>query len=105
MIKYDILQIANTKGCDYAFMSYKFAQSHGFNIIRDYEVTYKGYLSWNEDADPYNILEDLFCKFNQSRPEDFKGHSLSVSDIVILHYADKPSRFFYCDSFGWKEII
>ena len=108
MMKYNILQIADISrtGCDYAFMNYKFAQSHGFNITRDYKVTYTGYLtSWNEDADPYNILEDLFCQFNQSRPIDFHGHSLSVSDIVILHCENKPSRFFYCDSFGWEEII
>jgi len=30
-------------------------------------------------------LEDIFIKFNEDRPKDFQGHSLSVSDIVVLN--------------------
>ena len=41
----------------------------------------------------------MFEKFNIDRPEDFKGHSLSVSDVVIME--DKP---FYVDSVGFKPL-
>ena len=37
--------------------------------------------------------------FNEHRPEDFKGHSLSVSDVV-----ERPDGFLYCDDFGWMEL-
>ena len=37
------------------------------------------------------------------RPDDFKGHSLSMSDIVAL-IDDKGTRWYYCDWIGWKDI-
>lgn len=46
----------------------------------------------------YN-LEDVFEMFNLNRPQDFRGHSLSVSDIVYM-----DGKYFYCDSFGWQCI-
>lgn len=52
-----------------------------------------------EDKKDSVILEDIFRKFNIGRPKDFKGHSLSVSDIVELD-GDK----YYCDSFGFVKL-
>ena len=48
-------------------------------------------------------LENLYYIFNQARPEDFKGHSLSVSDIVALK-RDGVVSYYYCDSVGFREI-
>lgn len=48
-------------------------------------------------------LDDLFEVFNIRRPSDFKGHSLSVSDVVVLKI-DDVRRAFFCDSFGWTEV-
>ena len=48
-------------------------------------------------------LEQIFQKFNIDRPEDFKGHSLSVSDIVTL-YRDGEETAHYVDSFGFQEV-
>lgn len=59
----------------------------------EYEDDFKGHTK-NE------ILDQLFYKFNMNCPEDFKGHSLSVSDIVILD----DSNIYYCDSYGWQEV-
>ena len=42
--------------------------------------------------------------FNYTHPEDFKGHSLSVSDIVILTNSDSIRKMYYCDLYGWSEI-
>ena len=52
-----------------------------------------------EDLTNDDILEKIFCIFNMHRPEDFKGHSLSVGDIVIL-----DEQAYICDIFGWNKI-
>ena len=67
-----------------------------------YEVTYYADLPamW-QDAPNNEVLEELFQVFNLSRPQDFEGHSLSVSDVIALkrngevsvHFLDKqPER-------------
>ena len=48
-------------------------------------------------------LEDIFTQFNIDRPEDFRGHSLSVSDVVVLHQNGENTCHFV-DSFGYKEV-
>lgn len=64
--------------------------------LDDYDKVYSGEI---EGDNTEEILEDLFYMFNCHHPEDFKGHSLSVGDIVEL-----GEEFWYCDSFGWKQI-
>lgn len=50
-------------------------------------------------------LEDVFTLFNSRRPEGFRGHSLSVSDVVEVEDAvGITPGFYFCDSFGFKEI-
>lgn len=50
-------------------------------------------------------LEDVFTLFNSGRPEGFRGHSLSVSDVVeVEDAAGITPGFYFCDSFGFKEI-
>ena len=50
-------------------------------------------------------LEDVFVLFNSGRPEDFRGHSLSVSDVVeVEDAASITPGFYFCDSIGFKEI-
>jgi len=49
------------------------------------------------------ILEELFQMFNLSRPQDFEGHSLSVSDVIALKRNGKVSVH-YVDSIGFKEL-
>ncbi|MBQ7586580.1 MAG: DEAD/DEAH box helicase family protein, partial [Lachnospiraceae bacterium] len=48
-------------------------------------------------------LDDLYEKFNIAHPEDFKGHSMSVSDVVVLH-KDAQDRAYFVDSFGFTEV-
>lgn len=55
------------------------------------------------DEDPARILDNLFAEFNVHRPEDFMGHSLSVSDIVALKQNGIVS-YHFCDSVGFKEL-
>ena len=74
------------------------AQPDGIDS-RIYDLTYDGYV----DA---KNLEDVFTLFNTDRPDDFRGRSLSVSDVVKVVSSDsgvKPG-YYYCDSFGFKEV-
>ena len=70
--------------------------------IKNYEVIYNAYLDEFVDEVPddiYQALNIIYNIFNAHRPEDFHGHSLSVSDIVKINGVN-----YYCDSWGWKEI-
>lgn len=59
-----------------------------------YEAEYTG-----GETETNDILEDLFTIFNISKPEGFKGRSLSVSDIVVVDGVP-----YYCDIFGFEKI-
>ena len=55
------------------------------------------------DDDTGRILENFYYIFNDERPGDFVGHSLSVSDIIALKQDGKVS-YHYCDSMGFQEL-
>ena len=65
----------------------------------DFSLYQKIYEGEEEGENDFDILEKLFTKFNINHPQDFSGHSMSVSDVVILN-----GKKYYCDSIGWKEI-
>lgn len=66
---------------------------------QDGKVKQAGYHKVYEcNRDDAITLEDLFYEFNINLPNDFCGHSLSVSDVVLL-----GDKLYFCDSFGWKE--
>ena len=48
-------------------------------------------------------LEELYLTFNLRRPADFRGHSLSVSDVVVLNREGQTGTF-YVDRIGFKEL-
>lgn len=101
-MKYQIYQIADIRNCIYAFIGWDMAKEK-FNS-KDYRFVYSGVLG-NEYNDTYiNLLDYLYEKFNIKRPEDFKGHSLSVSDVIILINDKGERNIYYCDSFGWEDI-
>ncbi len=52
-----------------------------------------------------NSLEEVYQMFNLNRPQDFKGHSLSVSDVVEVSGNEKiEDGFYFCDSIGFKKV-
>ena len=96
-MKYEIYQIANIKSTDYAFRSWDEAKEK-FNI-NDYRKVYNG------DLPQKYILSSIWEKFNINHPADFRGHSLSVSDVVALKKDGNDYWYwYYCDSLGWEEI-
>lgn len=62
----------------------------------NYDVVFDGELETND-------LESIYAKFNLNHPSDFKGHSLSISDVVEL-YDENGSEFHYVDQFGFRKI-
>ncbi|WP_414655365.1 YodL domain-containing protein [Extibacter muris] len=83
---------------DLRFEPYDRLQATGHTIDRaNYELVYTASLSAGTS------LEDIFTRFNIDHPQDFKGHSLSVSDIVVLHQNGENTAH-YVDSFGYKEV-
>ena len=69
----------------------------------NYNLVYAGELSDIQGQSQGEKLNALFEKFNIDHPADYKGHSLSVSDIVVLHENGENSAHFI-DSFGFTEL-
>ena len=76
-------------------------QFEHYNYVYHYSETRFG--SLEDKAGVMELLEDVYAKFNLRHPDDFKGHSLSVSDVVVLTKGGL-SKAFYCDSFGFEEL-
>ena len=76
-----------------------------FDVIKpeNYELIYVGELSELQEQTQGETLEAIYEKFNIDHPEDYRGHSLSVSDIVVLHQNGKNSAHFV-DSFGFTRL-
>ena len=76
-----------------------------FDAIKpeNYELIYVGNLSELQEQTEGEMLEAIYEKFNIDHPEDYRGHSLSVSDIVVLHQNVKNSAHFV-DSFGFTGL-
>ena len=83
---------------DFRFEPYDRLQAAGNVVDRaNYELVYSAPLA------PGTSLEDIYTCFNIDHPKDFKGHSLSVSDVVVLHQ-DGQDTAHYVDSFGYKSV-
>ena len=83
---------------DLRFEPYDRLQATGHSVDRvNYELIYTAPLA------PDTSLEDIYTRFNIDHPADFKGHSLSVSDIVVLH-RDGRDAAHYVDSIGYREV-
>jgi hypothetical protein len=68
-----------------------------------YELVYSASLSPTDVRDQGSILEGLYAKFNLDRPEDFHGHSLSVSDIIVMKQKGQITSY-YTDSIGFQKL-
>ena len=83
---------------DLRFEPYDRLQATGHAVDRaNYELIYTAPLALDTS------LEDIYTRFNIDHPADFKGHSLSVSDIVVLH-RDGRDAAHYVDSIGYREV-
>ena len=60
-------------------------------------------LIYTAELTPGTSLEDIYTQFNIDHPKDFKGHSLSVSDVVVLHQNGQDTAH-YVDSSGYRQV-
>ena len=76
-----------------------------FDAIKpeNYELIYVGELSELQEQTQGETLEAIYEKFNIDHPEDYRGHSMAVSDIVVLHQNGENSAHFV-DSFGFTGL-
>ena len=83
---------------DFRFEPYDRLQAAGLSVeAANYDLIYTAPLT------PDMTLESIWEKFNIDHPKDFKGHSLSVSDVVVLHQNGQDTAH-YVDSFGYKNV-
>ena len=97
--QFGIYQItARDQEHDNRFMNLDFVKRHGMKVNRaDYELVYTAPLTEKD------TLEAIYERFNIQRPADFTGHSLSVSDVVVLNDG-KSIKACYVDSIGFAEL-
>jgi antirestriction protein ArdC len=95
---FSIYQLKDDVPVDFHFRPLEEVQGKGLAVDpANYEKEYTAPLT------PDMGLERIFEKFNIDRPEDFKGHSLSVSDVIVLHQNGKDTAH-YTDSIGFVDI-
>ena len=83
---------------DFRFEPYDRLQATGLAVDpANYDLIYTAPLA------PDMSLDDIFTRFNIDHPADFKGHSLSVSDVVVLHQAGQDTAH-YVDSVGYQQV-
>ena len=97
---FSIYQVpAGPEGRDFRYRSYEELQAAGLAVDRkNYELVYTAPL------DGKTTLENIYRTFNtDDRPADYRGHSLSVSDVVVINRGGKEEAH-YCDSIGFTPV-
>ena len=96
---FSIYQLRNEDSTrDYHFEPYDRLQTAGLTVDKaNYTEVYAAPLTAG------TTLEDIYRTFNVDYPADFKGHSLSVSDVVVLHQNGQDTAH-YCDSVGFQQV-
>ena len=97
---FSIYQVpAGPEGRDFRYRSYEELQAAGLAVDRkNYALVYTAPL------DGKTTLEDIYRTFNaDDRPAGFRGHSLSVSDVVVVNRGGKEEAH-YCDSIGFTPV-
>ena len=97
--RFGIYQLKDTEEArDIHFMGMDYLESKGIVVKKEnYDLLYTAPLEEGTS------LEDIYTRFNIDRPADFRGHSLSVSDVVVLHHNGENTSH-YVDSFGYREV-
>ena len=96
--RFAIYQMDSGDEHTYQFMGMESAKNLGYTIDgKDYRMVYAA--PWM----PTITLDNIFERFNIDRPEDFRGHSLSVSDVIVINRGAEITAY-YVDSFGFQEL-
>lgn len=105
MLTYKIYQVKSDLTREFGYMGLSFLKKYSIEIdLNNYDLVYTGSIEntnlfTNTETPIEEVLERLFEIFNIKHPEDYRGRSLSVSDIIEI-----DNKYYYCDSFSWEEI-
>ncbi len=96
---YEIYQLKRTEKTDnLRFERMERLKKIGEKVDKDnYDLVY------NAPLDTKDTLDSIYERFNLYHPADFRGHSLSVSDVVVFHKDGKDTAY-YVDSYGFEEV-
>ena len=100
---YAVYQLRNDENLrNHQFESLYHLQNLGLTVdYKNYDLTYTGHFEAASDTN--GTLNDIYEKFNEDRPKDFTGHSLSMSDVIVLkQHGDYTAH--YVDAIGFKEV-
>ena len=100
-----IYQLKDTpENRDLHFAGAEYLDKKGITPDRDnYTLVYTFPVNPEDLQDKISFLNDVYHKFNTDHPKDFEGHSLSVSDVVVIQQNGELSAHFV-DSWGYKEL-
>lgn len=87
----------------YQYCNLELMHKYGYFPHGDcYNLIYYGTLDKTDRSDA-EVLELIYTRFNTELPADYYGHSLSVSDVVIINRG-KEAKAYFVDSIGFKEV-
>jgi len=106
--RFGIYQIKDDidEALNFRFASMKELEAHGVSVVRgNYKLVYTAPFSEQIElpSDCTEVLNRLYENFNINHPADFTGHSLSVSDVIVLKYGNYISSH-YVDSTGFEDL-
>ena len=88
----------NTIGKEHLFRGLDYVKEHGLEVdAANYKCVYSDRMLESDD------LDGLYATFNDNPPADYKAHSMSVSDVVIMHQ-NGDVKAYYVDRFGFEEL-
>lgn len=86
----------------FAFLNWKLANKMADWSFKPYRSVWNGY---EEAADDMDLVNYLWEVFNTNHPDGYRGHSMSVSDVILVQNIEtNEKKYYYCDSFGWEDI-
>lgn len=92
-----IWQLKDTAPPLLLYEAYERIAGYGLSFLKE---NYRQVYEYDHDDTPLKmLLDEVYARFNFAHPDDFRGHSLSVSDVVVV-----GGRAFYVDRIGFREV-
>ena len=87
------------EGRDFRYRSYEELQADGLSVDRkNYQLIYSAPL------DKDITLDEIYRRFNMEHPADYKGHSLSMGDIVVFRQDGKQTAYYVDEGADYRQV-
>lgn len=102
MKKYNYVIYQAKVEAPFTFLGWELACKHADWSFVPYRSVWNG---TEEAADNMDLVNYLWEIFNERHPVGYRARSLSVSDVIRVEDTETNTiKYYYCDSFGWKDI-